>query len=300
MFKERLISGLLGCMFILIFQPFGLIAFDHYRWVLIGGICACIFTSILVAECLLSWVFRLPHEPSRGMKYLIKRNFLFQAINIVGMTAGTVVFLDRFCCMEGLDNHLSWSNTFSCFAVYMGCSMIIGLYWRNVYMKRDFQRQLQEAQYLNGILQERQRIEIQKHTQDDLMPSPAQAPAEPETATPRELTLTGSTKESLTLLPQDFIYAESNGNYVHIFFFRDGAVKDIMLRCSITQIEDSLKFHKSILRCHRAFVANLAHVSKLENHGSTLQLYYKASGAFVPVSKTYIQVVKERIVDPQN
>lgn len=285
MFKERLISGLIGCMLFIIFQPFGLLAFGNYRWVLTAGICACIVASILLAECLLTWVFRLPHDPQRGMKYLIRRNILFQVLNIMGMTLSIVLFLDQFACKDGVDNHLSLGTFLYAFLICLGCSVVIGLYWRNVYMKRDYQRQLEEAQYFNGILQERQRMVEASRTITAVEPSSV-------------LTLSGSTKESLTLLPEDFIHAEANGNYVRVYYLKEGIVKDIMLRCGITQVEETLKVNSNILRCHRAFVVNLKHVSKLESHGSTMQLFFRLTKALIPVSKTYLQLIKERIMNP--
>lgn len=285
MFKERLISGLIGSMLFVIFQPFGLSAFGNFRWVLTAGFCACIVGSILLTECLLTWVLRIPHEPQRGMKYLIRRNILFQVLNILGMTLSMVLFLDRFCCMEGVDNHLSLDTFLYAFLICVGCSIVIGLYWRNEYMKRDYQRQLEEAQYFNGILQERQRKEVEPR------PTSAIEPA-------AELTLSGTTKESLTLMPEDFLHAEANGNYVHVFYQKEGLVKDIMLRCGISQVEETLKVDPNILRCHRAFVVNLNHVTKLESHGATLQLFFRQTKALIPVSKTYLQVVKERIMNP--
>lgn len=298
MFKERLISGLFGSMFILIFQPFGLIAFGNYRWVLELGICACIFGSILLVECLLTWVLRMPHDPNRGIQYLVKRNALFQVLNIGMMTISMVFFLDWFCCMEGVDNRLSWGTFIYALLINLGSSMLIGLYWRNVYMKRNYQRQLEEAQYLNGILQERQRIGQQRQTLSN------HAPAEltdnvGNLPTVDEVTITGNTKESLTLLPQDFIYAESDGNYVHIHHLKDGTVRKAMIRSSITLVEETMSIAPDILRCHRAFVVNLSHVAKLENHGSTPQLFIKEAKVFIPVSKTYMPIIKERIVEPK-
>lgn len=298
MFKERLISGLIGCMFIIIFQPFSLMSFGYYRWVLTMGISLCILGSIFSVECLLTWVFRMPHDPSRGMVYLVRRNLVFQVLNIIGMTVSTVFFVDRYCCMEGVDNHLSWATLLYTFLIYLGCSLVIGLYWRNVFMKRDYHRQLEEAQYLNGILQERGRIDDQKHLAAADTATETSTTVESDSDNEAMLTLSGSTKESLALLPRDFIYAEAKGNYVNIHYLRDGQVNDILLRCGISQIEEVASVNQNILRCHRAFVVNLKHVSKLENRGSSLQLFFKEAHAFVPVSKTYMPIIKERIVDP--
>lgn len=300
MFKERLISGLIGCMFIIIFQPFSLLSFGNYRWVLILGICLCVFGSIFMVECLLTWVIRMPHDPSRGMLYLIRRNLLFQVLNIIGMTTSTVLFVDRYCCMEGVDNHLSWSTLLYTFLIFLGCSVVIGLYWRNVFMKRDYHRQLEEAQYLNGILQERARMDERRQstTTQTSAGTEAPAPEQPDAECDALLTLTGSTRESLTLLPRDFVYAEAKGNYVCIHYLKEGQARDTLLRCSITQVEEALSIDQNILRCHRAFVANLKHVSKLENRGSALQLFLRDVQALVPVSKTYMPVVRALIVDP--
>lgn len=308
MIKDRLISALLGCMFYIVFQPFDLTEFGAMRWLLLAGISACIFASCIGCEYLLRWVFRMPHDITRGQSYLLRRNAIFQALNILCATALITLFLDRFCCNEQVDNHLSWSIGLQVFGIMICCSLLIGLYWRNVYAKKDYQRRLEESMYLNGILEERRReaesrrkeaeLQAQKQTVtlQQLKQTVVSAPEAP--AAPEPIHITGSTKESVTLLPEDFIYAESDSNYVHIYFMKDDKTQKAMLRSSITHIEELVTTDRHILRCHRAFIVNLSQVEKVESQNQNMQLLMKGTHSRVPVSKTYLQEVKERIVNP--
>lgn len=307
MIKDRLISALLGSMFFIIFQPFDLTQFGTMRWLLLGGISLCIFVSCIGGEYLLRWVFRMPHDILRGQSYLLRRNAIFQLLNITIATALITLFLDRFCNNEVVNNHFSWNITLRVFGILCGCSLLIGLYWRNVYAKKDYQRRLEESMYLNGILEERRReadnrrkeAESQFQRNDSAkqhFQSGEESGNEDTTSSP--IHITGTTKESVTLMSQDFIFAESDSNYVHIHYFKDDKVQKAMLRCSISHVEEVLTCDSNIMRCHRAFVVNLQQVAKVESQNQTLQLLMKGVHLRVPVSKTYLQEVKERIVNP--
>lgn len=310
MIKDRLISALLGSMFFIVFQPFDLTAFGALRWLLLAGVSACIFASCVGCEYLLRWVFRMPHDVSRGQSYLLRRNGIFQLLNILVSTVLISLFLARFCNNEQVDNRLSWQIVLQVLGIMVCCSLLIGLYWRNVYAKRDYQRRLEEAMYLNGILEERRREAdnrrkeaeqlARRQTANPVQTTPEFSSIPSSTAAPEPIHLTGSTKESLTLFSQDFIYAESDSNYVHIYYIKEEKVQKTMLRSSISHIEELVTVDSSILRCHRAFIVNLLQVDKVESQNQALQLLMKGTHTRVPVSKTYLQEVKERIVNPAN
>ena len=68
-----------------------------------------------------------------------------------------MLFLDTFACNDIVDNHFGWATFGSVIAVSIYVTIIIHLYWRNVYKKRYLIKQLEEMQLLNGIMLERQR-----------------------------------------------------------------------------------------------------------------------------------------------
>ena len=331
MFKDRLISSLIGSAFYIFFQPFGLGQLGNDKWLLLAGLCLLQTVLAMVSEFILTFLLKLPHELEKGKSYLMRRNGLFQLINIPLITVVVALYLHHFACRNGVDNTFGWANLFRVFCTVSCCSFLIGLYWRNYYGRKESEHRLEDAMYLNGILQERQRrgevagasinnqlekkVNVEPKAQEkepntvasdavfsDNQSEPVSA-SQPTVPSASAVSLSvpvqilGSTKESVTLLPSDFIYAESDANYVHIYYFKDGMPKEVTLRSSITQVEEIFRPLNSTIRCHRAYVVNLHQIVKIDNHDHSLRLSLNGVNGFIPVSKTYLQVVKERIVN---
>jgi len=92
-------------------------------------------------------------------------------------------------------------------------------------------------------------------------------------------------KETLSFYPGQFIYAESEGNYVVFYLNVDNKIKKEMIRNSISNIAQQLSVIPFIMRTHRAFIVNVKKVNSQK--GSTLGYHLKLSGtdAEVPVSR---------------
>ena len=280
MIREKFISGLIGALFVAVFQPFGLSDLGSRRLPLLLGISLVIVFSCIVCEYAVRLLFRMPHDSRRGPVYNNRRGMAFQLCNIVLMPVLMALFLHFFACNEQVDNHLSWSNYLWTLMVCLCSSFIIGLYWRNVYWKRFYQQQLEEAQLLSGMLMERARTAEQE---------------EQETL----VRLDSATRESLSLLPSRFLFAESAGNYVYVHhLLPDGTCSHATLRMSIKSVVAALAGCAHVMQCHRAYVVNLGHVQKVESRSSGIGLLMNHCRMVVPVSKAYVGEVKERIKNP--
>jgi DNA-binding LytR/AlgR family response regulator len=99
--------------------------------------------------------------------------------------------------------------------------------------------------------------------------------------------LSGKTKDAIMLNPCHILYIESSGNYAEIHFLEDGKESKRTLRTTILQLENALKEYPSIVRCHRAFIVNIAHVEKVSAFRQGFLLGLKSVEKAVPVSKTY-------------
>jgi len=316
MIKERLISALIGTILILAFQPFGLGFFGGMRWLLMLGLTVCVFFSCVVSEYILRYAFRLPHNPAKGVNYSIRRNIFYQVINIFLMTGTTVLFLDRFACNDVVDNHISWTNVLIDLGMFCGASMIIGLYWRNVYWKRHYMHELADAQRLNGILEERQRnrqLKVQpeavtntsikepsttivtEDSQEQIISSSLSNEKNEDSL----ILLEGSTKEHVSICPSEFLFAESDGNYVSVYYLKDNETKKSVLRTSIKNVAQALCGKSDITQCHRAFIANISFVEHIESRSSGIGLKLKGAKDIIPVSKTYVAEVKNLIQNPK-
>jgi DNA-binding LytR/AlgR family response regulator len=101
------------------------------------------------------------------------------------------------------------------------------------------------------------------------------------------ITLSGKTKDAIMLNPNDILYIESSGNYVTIYFLEDEKVSRRVIRTTIQQMEDVLKAYPSIIRCHRAFIVNIAYTEKRSTYQQGFLLMLKPVDKKVPVSRTY-------------
>jgi hypothetical protein len=92
-------------------------------------------------------------------------------------------------------------------------------------------------------------------------------------------------KEELSFFPNQFIYAESDGNYTAFHLKLDNQVRKKLIRNSITNIEQQLSSLPFLVRTHRAFIVNIKMVDSQK--GNTLGYRLKLSGTDteIPVSR---------------
>lgn len=92
-------------------------------------------------------------------------------------------------------------------------------------------------------------------------------------------------RESLDFFPGQFLYAESDGNYVHFQLMQKGALKKITIRNSISDIERQLSQVPWFFRSHRAYIVNLKKVAAKQGNASGYRLKIKGTNQKVPVSR---------------
>lgn len=92
-------------------------------------------------------------------------------------------------------------------------------------------------------------------------------------------------KEELSFYPDQFIYAESDGNYTAFHLKLEDQIKRKIIRNSISNIEQQLSVIPFLFRTHRAYIVNLRTVSS--QRGNTLGYRLKLIGTDkeIPVSR---------------
>ncbi len=104
-------------------------------------------------------------------------------------------------------------------------------------------------------------------------------------------------KEELDFSPNQFIYAESDGNYVVFHVDRNGKMEKELIRNSMNGIEDQLSKIPWFFRTHRAFIINLKKVTSAK--GNTLGYRVNLIGikAEIPVARNktrqFMKLLKE-------
>ena len=88
------------------------------------------------------------------------------------------------------------------------------------------------------------------------------------------------------------LYIEAEENYVHIVHLDNGKVKDFELRSSMRALEEVLQRH-GLVRCHRSFFLNPAHVEMLRKDavGYALAQLDREEVKQIPVSKRYYEAL---------
>lgn len=259
-----------------VFRPFGLgeigwVAYLHLLVIFVLGVGVCYIT-----EAILKYVVRMPASLDEGIDYIIRRNLWFQVINTPLCALVVCIYLQLTMGRWLERDPLTWAGYFQTLTVLAFCSFAIGLYWRFKFRSRYLAAELEEARLLNEQLKKVQ-------TEADA----AEASS--------EVVLSGTTSESVTLCVHDLLYVESVGNYVKVCYLRDGKPRIDMLRATSAQMQESLKTNPMVVRCHRAFLVNLAQVERFVLNDGHMHLALRYGDVQIPVSRSHTAEVRERL-----
>lgn len=96
----------------------------------------------------------------------------------------------------------------------------------------------------------------------------------------------------IVLSSEAILYIESEDNYVHIIYLDSGRVKEFTLRSSMRALEEAVERH-GLVRCHRSFFLNPAHVEMLRKDavGYALAQLDREEVKQIPVSKRYYEAL---------
>lgn len=276
--RMRVVSTAFTTLALAVFKPFGLDAWHWQGYMHLACIFALGVVVCMLTDAVLKYLVRNPvsmDDSRRDVDYFIRRNLYFQIINTLLVTL--MICLYRHFVMSGRipANHLSWSNFFETLLIITFCSFAIGLYWRFKFRSRYLAEELAETKLLNEQLKA--------------------IKSSPVSSAPADLTLTGTTNETVTLQVSALLYIEAVGNYVKVYHLRDGAVRADMLRATSKQIEEELRDYPMIVRCHRAFLVNLGQVEQIVSHSGTTQLLINHCHELLPVSRSNMSQIKTAI-----
>lgn len=276
--KIILIVSLVVFFLLASFQPFGL---DRVtpgeRWLRIVGFTLVTASSTAVVAYLFPLVFTGFYNPEKWTwgKFLLNALFVQLFISL-GNFAFDWSISDR---PPGTFYAVLFSYVSITFLVGLLPMILLIMFTQNYVLKQN----LKDAGKLNLHIRNKEGIKT------------PQPPAGTDTIN-GPFTLSGSTKEKITLLPQDFLYAEASGNYVKVYYLAGGnTVKSTLLRTTIIQVESLLENYPQIHRCHRAFIVNTFHVINVEGNSQGFNLSLEQTKDVVPVSRSYTKKIREAL-----
>jgi len=125
---------------------------------------------------------------------------------------------------------------------------------------------------------------------DQVWVAPVQQSAEPTPQPEKEIRISSQLKkEELKFYPSEFIYAESEGNYVNFFLLQDEKLKKEVIRNSISNIEDQLAHIPYLVRTHRAFIVNLKKITVKKGNALGYDLKLSGLDIEIPVSRNKVK-----------
>jgi len=92
-------------------------------------------------------------------------------------------------------------------------------------------------------------------------------------------------KDNLSFYPHEFLYAESDGNYVIFYLIENQNIHKKVIRNSITNVESQFDEFPHMQRTHRAFIINLKKVTQKQGNASGYRLTLEGTDAQLPVSR---------------
>ena len=283
----RIISTAFVVVALAVFKPFGLDAWQWQAYVHLVALGIIGFSICIMTDVILKYVVKMPRSFKKGAEYIIRRNLWFQFINTPLVALGICLYRHFVLSDRVASNQLSIVNFLGTLVIIAFCSFAIGLYWRFKYRSKYLAMELEETRQLNEQLKE---IQSERPSEKPLQQAPESTACQSQ-----ELTLTGTTNESVTLQIFHLLFIEAVGNYVKISHLRDNQVHTDMLRATMKQTEETLQDYPMIVRCHRAFLVNLGQVEQIISHSGSTQLLIKHCHESLPVSRSNMAQVKAAI-----
>ena len=301
----RIISTTFMVVALAVFKPFGLDAWQWQGYAHLAVLWVIGFLICMMTDIILKYIVKKPRSFKKGVEYIIRRNLWFQLINTPLVALGICLYRHFFMSDRVESNLFSAVNFIETLVIIAFCSFAIGLYWRFKFRSKYLAMELEDTRLLNEELKEMQEklmqnaaavvsdVKPDSQEPEDLFPNEVEKPIEKPLR--QELTLTGTTNESVTLQVSDLLYIEAVGNYVKVSHLCGGQVRTDMLRSTMKQMDETLHDFPMIVRCHRAFLVNLGQVEQIVSHSGSTKLLIKHCHESLPVSRSNMAQVKAAI-----
>lgn len=269
-------------MFFTLMKPWGMQNYvvDSLWYLQSMGCCTLIFLFSLLSEAVVTYIFNLPCDYSKDWPYQIKRETVFLLFLIVFLSAAigqyfTIIqhgwkhwyyfWIDRdgsFSLQWYLDNaaqDIVWC-------------IFVAIYWYFMTKSRMKEHKIHELLAINDALDRTEEVEEERT---------------------EAVEITGDSKESLTVIPSDILYIESVANYLSIWYFLDGELKQKRIRNTLKNVEETLAGYPFLLHCHRAFLVNTRFITHVDGNSAGCQLHLFSIERTIPVSKANIEALRK-------
>jgi len=252
-----LLSGIFVFVFLIFFQPFGASQPIAYKYLFLAGFGVSVFLGVATTYFILPKLF---WEFFRPEKWTIGKEILLQSCCILIISAFNS--LHNYNWWRDIDLYQTFLN-FLIITTSIGIFPILGLIFfkERSLSKRNIERaQLLSNQLPTEAVEDTSTIQIQVE----------------------------SVKESPIVMPlSEFVYAQSEGNYITVYYLDDSTLMHKLIRLSLKQLEIQLENLSQIKRCHRSYLINTQHITSIDGNARSLTIQLVKVATAIPVSRSF-------------
>jgi DNA-binding LytR/AlgR family response regulator len=108
--------------------------------------------------------------------------------------------------------------------------------------------------------------------------------------------ISNNQNENFALLISELLYVAAAENYCDVFYVTRDVLHKKTLRIGISAIENQLNaVDATFFRCHKSFIVNRAHVSKVSGNAQGYKLNLKQTEITIPVSRKWNHSLREEL-----
>lgn len=112
----------------------------------------------------------------------------------------------------------------------------------------------------------------------------------------KPIILRGDNKDdNVYLALSQLLFIKSADNYCELALVDGVSCSRTLLRCSLTNLLKQLPKDAQMYRCHRSYAVNLLLVDSWQGNAAGLQLSMGSGDVVVPVSRSYVEVIKQAL-----
>ncbi len=252
-----LLSGIFVFVFLIVFEPFGAAQSIAYKYIFLAGFGVSVFFGVATTYFILPKLFRDFFYPE---KWTIGKEILLQSCCILIISAFNS--LHNYNWWPDIVLHQTFFN-FLKITISIGIFPIIGLIFfkERTLSKRNIERaKLLSKQLPPAAVEETITVQIKEE----------------------------SVKESpIVMQLSEFVYAQSEGNYITIYYLHDNTLMHKLIRLSLKQLEIQLEHLSQIKRCHRSYLINTQHITAIDGNARSLTIQLDNVATSIPVSRSF-------------
>ncbi len=264
-----IISGFVF-LFLWVFQPFELHAIEEHKFAIILGYGVTCLVAMLAVNFTIPELIPAMFDEE---DWNTGREILWVLVHISTVAFANAVYSDLVGVFE--------LSTLSIF-IFFVYTLIIGVFpvtgtiiLNQIRLQKKYER---ASDLINSAAHSHASEPHLRHSKSTILSIPSES---------------GQTE--LEIESKDFYFVKAEGNYVEIFFKREGEHKKLLMRNTMKNIDLMLTKHAELWRCHRSYIVNMQHIEKVSGNAQGYSLYINDSTHKVPVSRQLNEELKRRM-----